>query len=271
MIAKYKPTFWMSSLGAALVIVALAGLTFTRAADRKPVEPAAAPKEKRAPASARQIMEEELAVQKARVREAQQAVDKLRERLQLVEDEDSPGQAEAIRKLEGRRIEASAELQRLKSLHRHLAGLGRNDLRHSITTAAPDAQLTELASNLDRAEQKLAELAETHTKDHPEAKRVTRLMAQINKQIDDRMDGILNGLNVRADAEAAHVEALARSLESARRDYVKGMVESRPYYEALQELRAQEEILQRLRLRAAQERLDRALKDSDATEEKTVR
>lgn len=256
MIAKYKPTPWMWSLGATLVILALAGLTFTRAADKKPTKPE--------PSSALQAVEEEVAKQEERVRQMQDKLNYLREEFQIVEPLDlngASGQAEALRKLESRCIEATAELRRLTVLHKHLKSKTREELRQlrrSIGTAVPDAQFSQLVADHERAEQKLAELIETHAPEHPEVKRVTRVIAQMNKHIEDRIAGILEGLEARIAAEEAYVSALQEASENARKEPIERAIRNRPFYVLLEEFRVQQEALQHLRRRAIDERIERA-------------
>lgn len=250
MIAKYKPTPRMLSAGAALVLVALAGLTFTRAADKKPNEPAAAPK-----TTPLQMLEEEVSRQRAMVSHLQAQTAELREGVETVE----PGNAENLRKLESLRVESQANVRRLSALHKHLTEQTGSNLRRAISTASPDAHLSELMATLDRTEQKLAELSDDRAPEHPEVKRTARVIKQINHQIEDRIDGILKGLKARMAAEEAHLEALGRALEQAIRDYREGLQRSRPYHAAVQELRAQEEILQRLRVRVMEQRIERAV------------
>ena len=164
-----------------------------------------------------------------------------------------PNSAEALQKLRGQRIEAQAEVVRLSSLYNSLKKLSREDLRHSINTASPDNHLSQLMQQRDSMEQKLADLLEEHATEHPDDKRATRVLAQIEKQIDGRMTGILSGMDARLSAEQEHLSALDKALEQATVRYRQSLKLNRPYQETLQDLRAQEEILQRLRLRLADE------------------
>jgi bla regulator protein BlaR1 len=259
MIAKYKSTPWIVSAGFAILLTAVAGLTFTRAADKPAPQPTpatvAAPKE-------RAILEEEVAKQRELVRQLQGKVADLRASLsdgQSIDASVPSRHSETLRALESRRIEAQAELRRLSALLTRLTKQGKTELRASINTASPDTHLSDLMKNYDLVEQKLAELLEERGPEHPECKRITRVLKQVDKQIDDRIVGILRGMELRIDVEQEQLKALLAEISQAKADYLEGLHRSRPYQEALQELRAQEEILQRLRLRMAEERLERAI------------
>jgi uncharacterized protein involved in exopolysaccharide biosynthesis len=171
----------------------------------------------------------------------------------------SPGPSEVVQKLQGQQIEAQAEYKRVAALYEYLSKHDRADLKRSISTASPDPQLTELMQQQDTAEQKYADLLGAHAPEHPDVKRVARVLAQINKQIENRIDAVMRGLEARRDAQRAYLDEMAKALAQAREHHFENVRQSRPYQDALQELRAQEEILQRLRLRVIQEKVDRAI------------
>ena len=252
MIAKYKSTPWLLSAAFALLLIALAGITFTRAAD-KATSPAAAPAQDHA--KSLDVLERELRKQQEIVGKLQAETGELAEKLGGAE-KSGP---ETLEKLRAHRLEAQAELTRLDSLHTHLSKQKMADLRQSINTAMPDNQLSTLMQQHDQAEQKMADLLEERAPAHPEVKRIARVLQQIDKQIDARIEGMMRGLQAQLSAEDAHVQALNRALEEATAQYRDSLQRARPYQEALQELRAQEELLQRLRLRMLDERINNAL------------
>ena len=161
--------------------------------------------------------------------------------------------AEKRRKLETLRIEAEAEFVRLSLVTRHLTNLSKADLPKTIVLAAPDAQLTELLQQQANAEQKLADYLDRIGPEDPEVKRITRVLAQIKRQIDERVDTIMRGLDSRLGTAKAQKEASAKAAEEAQSTDIR-------YALLLRTLRAQEEILQRLRLRLADERINQAIK-----------
>ena len=252
MIAKYKSTPWLLSAAFALLLIALAGLTFTRAAERRPAAAVAAPP---ARSKSLDVLSDEVAKQEQIVRKLQMESDKLAEALGAME----PPDTDALQKLSVLHAEANAELTRLSSLYKHLTQLERPDMLHAINTVVPDQQLSQLMQQRDLAEQKYADLLEDRAPEHPDVKRIARVLAQIAKQIDSRIEGIRSGMKAKLDAQKAHVEALDTEMELTRRRHVDRSIHNRPYQELLQELHAQQEILQRLRLRMADERISNAL------------
>jgi uncharacterized protein involved in exopolysaccharide biosynthesis len=116
------------------------------------------------------------------------------------------------------------------------------------------------------AEQKLADTVENVAPEHPDVKRATRVLKQISKQIEDRIDGIMRGLEARREAQLAYLKSMDKPLNEARERHFHNLRQSRVYENALQELRAQEEILQRLRLRLIQEKVDQAIERGKQTD-----
>jgi beta-lactamase regulating signal transducer with metallopeptidase domain len=258
MIAKYKSTPWLLSAAFTLLLIALAGITFTRAAERKAPPGPAAPAAAVTPAAstkALDLLKDELDKQEAIVRHLQKETSKMAEKLEPAE----LSGADTLQKLALVRVDVNAEVVRLSSLYKQLMGQNRAELRQTIGSALPDNQLSQLMQQLDMAQQKLADLIEDRAPEHPDVKRTKRVLAQINIQIESRIDGIVSGLKARIAAEEAHLDALGKELDQARARYVERSQRNRPYQESLQELRAQEEILQRLRLRMVQERIDIAI------------
>ncbi len=166
---------------------------------------------------------------------------------------------EIVRKLEGQRIEAQAEYKRIETLYTYLTNLARAELKKAVVTASPDQQLQALMEQQALAEQKLADLVESYAPEHPEVKRITRVLAQISKQVEDRLDGILNGLKAKQESEKAHVDALKTEVDVYRKYDIKTAISRRPYWDAKRELENLQLIRDRLQLRIIQEKVELAI------------
>ncbi len=167
--------------------------------------------------------------------------------------------AEVLRQLELLRIQAMAEYRRINSLQQHLAELNRNELKRAVATACPDPQLEALMKQQAIAEQKLADLVESYAPQHPEVKRVTRVLAQIGKQVEDRVDGILAGLKAKAESEQARLDAITKSLKAAKASDLDAPTRYRPYFQAKRDLETLLTARERLKLRILQETIDQDL------------
>ena len=115
---------------------------------------------------------------------------------------------------------------------------------------------------LDRqaiTEQKMAELLQTYGADNPEVKRVRAGLDATNRQIDDRLDGILQGLKARAAAEKARLDNLQAELDKTKTNDAATAIQRRPYFQARHQLENLEYIRDKLAMRIIQEKTDAAL------------
>ena len=214
------------------------------------------------------MLNKQWAEQNVAVSNMQSQVDVLKEKFGISDFEAMSGgtmgsastpEPEILRKLEAQRIDASAEFKRIDTLFHYLSKLERADLKKAVATASPDQQLTELMQQQALAEQKLADLIESVAPDHPDVKRITRVLAQINKQVDDRLDGIMKGLEARRDSEKAHLDELTNEAQKFRDYDIKKAVERRPYWQAKRDLESIQMVRERLKLKIIQEEVDAAI------------
>ena len=173
---------------------------------------------------------------------------------------------EILRKLEAQRIEAQAEFKQIETLYIYLTNLTRVELEKAITTASPDLQLTDLKQNQALVEQKLADLIENYAPDHPEVKRITRVLAQIKKQVEDRLDGILKGIEAKKDAEFARLQELIKEVKAYREYDIETAVKRRPYWQAKRDLESLQQVRERLHYRVIQEEVRAAIPDTGIVE-----
>ena len=214
------------------------------------------------------ILNKQWSEQNIAVSNMQTQVDMLKEKLRISDFEAMAGgqfssgstpEPEILRKLEAQRIDASAEFKRIDTLFIYLKNLQRADLKKALATASPDQQLTELMQQQALAEQKLADLIESVAVEHPDVKRITRVLAQITKQIDDRLDGIMKGLEARRDSEKAHLDELTNEAQKYRDYDITKAIERRPYWQAKRDLESQQMVRERLKLKIIQEEVDAAI------------
>jgi polysaccharide biosynthesis transport protein len=166
---------------------------------------------------------------------------------------------EILRKLEAQRIEAQAEFKRVEALYNYLTNLTKADLRKAVSTASPDRQLEQLLQDSATAQQKLADLIEHYTPENPEVRRISRVLAQVDKQVEDRLEGILKGLEAKKNSEQAHVDELAKEVDKYRRYDIDTAVKRRPYWQAKRDLENLQQVRERLHFRVIQEEVKAAI------------
>ena len=204
-------------------------------------------------------LEDELAGERKLIEIKQHELDDLKVKLGVSEPAASVGIGEAARRLESLRIESQGEYERARSLHSQLTNLTRMELRRSISTAAPDPLLATLLETKSTTEQKLAELGDSFGPEHPEVKRHRRVLDRIEQQIEDRLQGILDGLKTKTAAEKSKVDSLQREMDAIKTQEIASSVKTRPYFQARRELENLIAITERLQRRIAEARAELAV------------
>ena len=273
MIAQFKPTPRRITIATALLLLALAGFTFTRAAEKKtPAQPkektkADSKQDKQKNDRVIKFLEEERQKIELEVTKKQADVNWLREELRIT-DPDPTGNSmalmpilepESLRRLEAERIQATARYAELHTLYTKLASLSLEEFRKAVQTAAPDPQLGSLLEKLSDAEVKLASLISDFSDKNPELIRVREVIKVLEKGIRDRLDGILIGLKTRVVSEKAGLDALQEAVNTAKRANIENASNQRDYWKAKADLVSLKRVREWISLRLTQEKIDAAI------------
>ena len=217
-------------------------------------------------------LQKDFAERDAAVKAIQGEVDKLKTELGISDIEaqgtgaSSVMESETVRKQEGERIQAQVEFDKLNALYTNLLTLPRKEFRKAVTTASPDQQLVTLQDQLSTAEQKLSLLIENYSPEHPEVRSLQRLIALINTQIDDRCDGILQGLKAKTESWQAGVQRLAAEVEKLKTIDIKEALRRRPYFQRKRDLENAQVVRERVQLRIDQETIEAHMPKSTIVE-----
>jgi beta-lactamase regulating signal transducer with metallopeptidase domain len=273
MITQFKPSTRRAAFASAVLLLALAGLTFTRAADKEMTKPAApvaaeasADVAKKVEAERRErgilTLENERAVHLAEINKIQREMDQLKEKLQISELDAATSaalMADSLREFEKQRISTTSEYQRLHSLYQQLTNFTRAELRRSIPTASPDPLLHRLLEEEAIADQKIAEGGNIKSLSHPEVAGLLRRRETIEKQIDERVDGIMAGLRIRLEGLRVQLNGSQAEFDKLKQKNIEESIQRRPYYDLKRLLENLQFIVERLNVRIWQEKVDAAL------------
>jgi len=158
-------------------------------------------------------LEEEATKLDTQLKAKQQEVEKLKVELRIPDSDDrffnasTVPEPEILRHMENLRIESQGEWRQANSLYSSLTNLTRAEFKTAVLTASPDLHLQGLLERQADAEQKLADLIETYSVEHPEVIRVKGILSRINDQVNERLDGILEGLRVKTAAAKARYDS----------------------------------------------------------------
>jgi len=217
----------------------------------------------------------EYAKQDQLVKEKQKEVDVLKEQLGISDAEVTAGfsfslmEPETLRALERERIVAQSEYQAINTLYTNLAlinATNRANYRKAVVTASPDPVLLELLGRLTLAEQYYGEASETFGAENSEMKRKKRILEEVQRQVDERLDGILEGLKTRTLSCKSRVDSLQAEVNTAKTNDITSAIKRRPYFQAKRDLETLQAARERLQYRIIQERVEKAIPTSGIVE-----
>ena len=197
-------------------------------------------------------------------------VDKLRTDLNISdaagEDSYSIIEPEIVRRYESELIDVKGIHTSMSTLLDGLKALSDKELRDSILTAHPDAQLDVLIRELHTGQQTLANHGIDLGEEHPRIKGLKKVVATLEGQIDNRIQGILAGLGLRVNSSQAQVEQLQRDVDAAKKRESDMRKTGREYFDAKRELSNTTRIRDTILFRIMQEEVDLALPKESTVE-----
>jgi succinoglycan biosynthesis transport protein ExoP len=170
---------------------------------------------------------------------------------------------EIVRRYESGLIDARGVHTSMSTLLNGLKLQSLEELRDSISTAYPDGQLDVLIRELYTGQQTLANSSIDLGEEHPRIKGLKKVVATLEQQIDDRIQGVLAGLELKVSSAFAQVEQLQRDVTDAKKRESDMRETGREYFDAKRELSNITRIRDTILFRIMQEQVDLALpKDS---------
>ncbi len=209
-----------------------------------------------------------LDVQNKTVDDLQKTVDDYREKYGISDVDIGGGmpasllEPEVVRTLEGQRLQAenayitaNTLLERLRSLKK----TSPEKLRNALPTALPDEGLSKLLVDLMNAEQNYTMTIKELGQENPTVQKSIAVIKKINTQIDERIDGILDGLQARVDQQKNTMDTIKTKFDEAKTNDVVNLKQYRPYFLARRDLDTQQRIRDNLQFRIIQETVDKSL------------
>lgn len=280
MIAKFKQPRRLAWMLAAALIATVCCLTFSRAADPD-APPSAAPAARAAdvaalprhaktaptPAAIRRL-EDRVREQDATVAKAQAAVDALRAELGNMSGpaEGDDGTSESIQALTREILAAAVQTAKHRALLDNLRNRKTEELRQLLPTAVPDALLTSMLDRLSTLETQHAQLSTEYSPEHPQMRAIAAAQKALNRQIEQRIHGILDGLSAQRAASEEISKRLGEQVLQLKVRDAEMTEKYRPYFLAKRELETQRRIQETLLLRLLQEKVDLELRESPETQ-----
>jgi len=216
------------------------------------------------------VLEDELKSYKEEIGDMQANVDKLRVDLGISDaagDESySIIEPEIVRRYESGLIDARGVHTSMSTLLDGLKLQSLGELRDSISTAYPDAQLDVLIRELHTGQQTLANHSIDLGEEHPRIKGLEKVVATLEQQIDNRIQGVLAGLELKVRSAFAQVEQLQRDVTDAKKRESDMRKKGRDYFDAKRALANKTRIRDTILFRVMQEKVDLALPKESTVE-----
>jgi polysaccharide biosynthesis transport protein len=198
------------------------------------------------------VLEAQYASESNSIVQAQQHIEDLRTNLGITVDQaGAPGytpslNTEMLQRYHDQMIEGEGAYKQLAGQLDQLKSLDKTRLRDVLPNVVNDGALADLLGRLHEANQRIATLKVDYPPSNLNVMRVQTLIDTLNQQIDDRVTGIISGLESQVSAKKAWLDSLTKSVEDAKKKDQEESVRQEPYYTAkrdLEQLRMQHSLL----------------------------
>jgi succinoglycan biosynthesis transport protein ExoP len=164
--------------------------------------------------------------------------------------------AETLRHFEQLRIEANAEYTQYSTLLDQIKKLDRATIRNALATAYPDPRLSELLLNLGQAQSKLNSLSPDLGKEHPDYAKAKLVVENLEQQVNDTVNGIIQGLGTRVASLGAKLKEIEMEVEKAKQEQISLSGKYRPYFDVKRDLENLLRVRDALSMRTEEERIE---------------
>jgi capsular exopolysaccharide synthesis family protein len=183
------------------------------------------------------VLEEQYQDEEQKIQAIQTNVETLRKELNIVDtDPTSTGPSptysqEELRQYQQMELEGETRYNRLDEQLTQLKALSPEKLKDVLPTVNPDGELSSLLEKYHEAEQNFVTKSIDFSPQNPDVIRVKTLIDELSREIDDRVNGIMTGMENTKNTEKAALDTLKQEVDSAiekdKEEYVRGQ----PYWD----------------------------------------
>ncbi|HEY6167105.1 MAG TPA: Wzz/FepE/Etk N-terminal domain-containing protein [Verrucomicrobiae bacterium] len=203
--------------------------------------------------------------QEEKVRRTQDELEAFRKELRISEADAQASApiptltAEAMSRTQTQLLDESKRATELQHSLERLKVLNAEELKQVLPRTHPDQLLVELLSQKNLAEQKLVLLRKDFSPEHPECSRVQAQLDDLNKKVDQNVNGILAAMAMQLEGTEANVTKTQKAMEDQRQSDLDRAVRTRPYFDKKRELESLLSFKRVLEMKIASEQIDIAL------------
>ena len=219
------------------------------------------------------VLEEKYQSEEQQLQVMRAKVDSLRKELDVTDNDPqslipSPTLTqEQIRQFDNDMMDGQSRYNRFKEQLEQLKGKPPEKLRDVLPTiGTPDSALNGLLDKLHEAQQAYASKTNDYSLTHPDVIRLQSTIDEVNRQVNDRVEGIMAGLENNLNTEKAALDALKAQVDAAIQKDRDEAVRGQPYWEQKRTLANLVEFHKALANRVEMEKIDLAIPKTSVVE-----
>jgi capsular exopolysaccharide synthesis family protein len=218
------------------------------------------------------VLEEQYDAEEQQIQDVRANVDKLRKDLDIVDTDPNSFiptptlTQEQLVEFHNMMMEGQTRYMKLNEQLIQLKALSLEKLRDVLPTVSQDGALSGLLDKLHEAQQRFVTMTNDYSLANPDVIRVQSLIEELNQQIDDRVNGIMIGLENNLNTEKAALDTLNTEVESSTQKDQEEAVRGQPYWEEKRKLANMIDFHKLLATKVEQEKIDLAIPKTSAVE-----
>ena len=218
------------------------------------------------------VLEDQFQTEEQQIQIVQSNVDILRKELKINDNDpnalnpSSTLTQEQLHDYNNRQIEGETIHMKLEKQLTQLRGLSPDKLRDVLPTLEGDTALSDLLNKLHEAKQQFVALTNDYAPADLHITRLQSLIDELNRQIDDRVSGIMAGIENRLESEKAALDALTTNVETAKEKDQAEAIRGQPYWNEKRKLENMIEFHKLLAAKIESEKLDVEIPKSSIVE-----
>jgi capsular exopolysaccharide synthesis family protein len=208
------------------------------------------------------VLEDQFQTEEQQIQTVQSNVDILRKDLKINDNDpnalnpSSTLTQEQLHDYNNRQIEGETIHMKLEKQLNQLKGLSPDKLRDVLPTMEGDTALSDLLNKLHEAQQQFVALTNDYAPADLHITRLQSLIDELNRQIDDRVNGIMVGMENRLESEKAALDALTTNVDMAKDKDMAEAIRGQPYWNEKRKLENMIEFHKLLAAKIESEKLD---------------
>ncbi len=197
-----------------------------------------------------EVLQKQYLEESGRIQEIQGRVDTMRQDLRINDDPRSSGPtpelgAEEMRLVHSQKMEHQMTFDKRQVEYDSLNAIYTNNplaLCDVLPTMFPDAALAGMVDQLREAKNNRSKLLVDYPTNNPIVVRVQTLIDQIEKQINERVTGVMLGLKTQLSTSKASLDSLILQVETAKTNDFVNAIKFQPYYDEKRKLEQIQEV-----------------------------